>query len=217
MRPANIVTAIADVLAGYAIAFSHYREFDISNLALIVATICLYGGGVVLNDAFDAGLDAIERPERPIPSLEVSVASAKMLGFLLLIAGCSAAWYNHNTSGLIATAIAILAVTYNAYSKNNSLIGPINMGLCRGGNLLLGISANSEKITNWGHLAIISIIYIAAITMVSRGEVKGGNSKTLYAAGFLYLVVIFSQLYITYSAATFCTADSARCFWFFYI
>ncbi|MCE9537680.1 MAG: UbiA-like protein EboC [Bacteroidetes bacterium] len=201
MRPANIVTAIADVLAGYAIAFSHFREFDIVNWTLILATVGLYGGGVVLNDAFDAKLDAVERPERPIPSGEISVKNAKGLGFLLLVMGCSAAFYNHIISGLIAISIAILAVIYNAYGKNNSFIGPINMGLCRGGNLLLGISANPETISNWGYLAIISIIYIAAITMVSRGEVNGGNSKILYTAGLLYLFVIFAQVYVAYNTA----------------
>lgn len=201
MRPANIITAIADVLAGYAIAFSHFREFDIFNWTLIFATIGLYGGGVVLNDAFDAKLDAVERPERPIPSGKVSVNNAKILGFLLLIAGCAAAWYNHSISGLIAVSIAFLAVVYNVYGKNNSIIGPINMGLCRGGNLLLGISANPETISNWGYLAIISIVYVAAITMVSRGEVNGGNSKALYTAGLLYLVVICAQVYVAYNAA----------------
>lgn len=201
MRPANIVTAIADVLAGYAIAFHHFREFDIANWTLIFATVGLYGGGVALNDAFDARLDAVERPERPIPSGKVSVKNAKYLGFLLLIIGCFAAFYNHTISGLIAISIAVLAVIYNAYGKNNSFVGPINMGLCRGGNLLLGISANPETISNWGYLAIISIVYIAAITMVSRGEVNGGNSKILYTAGLLYLVVIFAQVYVAYNAA----------------
>jgi hypothetical protein len=47
---------------------------------LVGATMCLYAGGVVLNDFFDRRLDAIERPERPIPSRRVSAASAAALG-----------------------------------------------------------------------------------------------------------------------------------------
>ncbi len=73
MRPANIVTAISDILAGIAIAvyFIGMQPGDIQMLhafLLVLATIGLYGGGVVFNDVFDAALDKVERPERPIPS-----------------------------------------------------------------------------------------------------------------------------------------------------
>lgn len=201
MRPANIITAIADVLAGYAIALHKFQSPDAVNWLLIIATIGLYGGGVVLNDAFDAKLDAVERPERPIPSGKVTVDHAMVMGFSLLLLGCLAAFFNHPISGIIAVSIAVLAVVYNAYGKHHFFLGPVNMGLCRGGNLLLGMSANPEVINDWGALAIISIVYIAAITMVSRGEVNGGNSKILYAAGILYLIVISTQLYIAYNTA----------------
>jgi len=201
MRPANIITAVSDVLAGYSIAFHKFQSADSVNWLLIISTISLYGGGVVLNDAFDAKLDAIERPERPIPSGKVTVDQAMVLGFFLLLLGCFAAFFNHSISGIIAVLIAVLAVTYDAYGKHHFFLGPLNMGLCRGGNLLLGMSANPDIINDWGGLAIISTVYIAAITMVSRGEVNGGNSKILYAAGILYLVVICIQLYIAYNNA----------------
>ena len=67
-RPANLVTAIADVLAGMAIA-GYFRVYDPAPAPvgwLALATVGLYGGGVVFNDVFDAELDAVERPERPI-------------------------------------------------------------------------------------------------------------------------------------------------------
>src|SRR5699024_7457278 len=79
MRPANIVTAFADILAGFAavggaIAVSGWSlSADPAGLGwLLLSTFGLYGGGVVLNDVFDADLDATERPERAIPSGRVS-------------------------------------------------------------------------------------------------------------------------------------------------
>jgi hypothetical protein len=201
MRPANVVTAITDILAGYAIAFHKFPVFDDNIWPLIMATIGLYGGGVVLNDAFDAKLDAIERPERPIPSGKVSVSKAMLLGFSLLLFGCSAAWFSNSMSGLIASFITVLVIVYDTYGKRHSFVGPLNMGLCRGGNLLLGMSANPETLTSWSYLAIISIVYIAAVTMVSRGEVYGGNSKPLYAAFFLYLFVVLAQMFVAYISA----------------
>ena len=80
LRPANVVTALADVLAGFAIA-------DLGNpLALpwlLLSTASLYGGGVVLNDFFDRALDAVERPERPIPSGRVRPQAAAACGAIL--------------------------------------------------------------------------------------------------------------------------------------
>ena len=48
----------------------------------------------------------------------------------------------------------------------------------------------------YGYIAIVPVIYIAAITMISRGEVHGGKKRTLYAAVLLYAIVIASILTI---------------------
>jgi 4-hydroxybenzoate polyprenyltransferase len=200
MRPANIVTAIADILAGLAI--SGYLSFGVTEvppiLLLILATIGLYGGGVVLNDFFDAGLDRLERPERPIPSGLISETEALLLGLSLLAAGVACAFYVSLLSGSLALAIAITAVVYDKWGKHHSTLGPLNMGLCRGLNLLLGISINPLQLIDVVYLAIIPIIYIAAITMVSRGEVHGGKKNTLYGAAMLYLVAMVSILYVSF-------------------
>lgn len=72
MRPANIVTSVADILAGIAVSgflmeVTLSFDFIYPMILLCIATIGLYGGGVVFNDVFDASLDKVERPERPIP------------------------------------------------------------------------------------------------------------------------------------------------------
>ncbi|MBC7643367.1 MAG: polyprenyltransferase, partial [Flavobacterium sp.] len=64
MRPANLVTAIADILAGLSLAKFIFSTDILSIQTIIllcIATVGLYGGGVVFNDVFDADLDAIER------------------------------------------------------------------------------------------------------------------------------------------------------------
>jgi 4-hydroxybenzoate polyprenyltransferase len=64
------------------------------------------------------------------------------------------------------------------------------MGMCRGLNLLLGISIVPAAVAGYRLLALVPVIYIAAITMISRGEVFGGKKQVLYFAGFLYALVI---------------------------
>ena len=103
LRPANVVTAIADVLAGYAVAGrSHPQALP----WLVGATMCLYAGGVVLNDVFDRHIDAVERPERPIPSGRVSVPRAATLGASLLTAGVLAASQATRDALIVGAAIA---------------------------------------------------------------------------------------------------------------
>lgn len=202
MRPANIVTSVADVLAGIAIsgylANENFSATYISSILLLsISTIGLYGGGVVFNDVFDAELDKVERPERPIPAGVISKGEASLLGIILFAIGIIAAAIVSVLSGLIAVSIIIAALVYDKWSKHNGFAGPFNMGLCRGLNLLLGISIIIPAVSAWWFLAIIPIIYIAAITMVSRGEVHGGSKSTLYFAGLFYCLVIASILFLS--------------------
>lgn len=204
MRPANIVTSIADVLAGIAISGLFTQKFfgtgAVTNVLLLcLATIGLYGGGVVFNDVFDAGLDKSERPERPIPSGLISVGEASLLGGILLSGGILTAFISNATSGIIAFLIAVAALVYNRWSKHNAIVGPLNMGLCRGLNLLLGVSIIPLALHLWWGLSAVPVIYIASITMISRGEVHGGSRTILYMACLLYALVIAFILYFSYS------------------
>lgn len=189
MRPPNLVTAMADVLAGYAAAGAPVSP---ALGALLVATTGLYGGGVVLNDVFDARLDARERPERPIPSGRVSVQCAAAWGTFLLAIGVGAASGASKLGGVLAVSIAACAVLYDAWGKHRPVWGPINMGACRGLNLLLGMSAASPGMIGerW-HLALLPVAYVAAITAISRGEVHGGSrGPGLLALGLLGAVIM---------------------------
>lgn len=191
-RPANLVTAIADVLAGMAIAgyFQDPAPVPAPVGWLCLATVGLYGGGVVFNDVFDAELDAVERPERPIPSGIVSKGAATALGIVLLVIGIVSSFVVNQTAGLLAIGIATASLVYDRFGKHNKLLGPLNMGLCRGLNLLLGVSIMPDQVMPWAWVGLVPIVYIAAITMISRGEVHGGSSATLRVAGLLYALVI---------------------------
>lgn len=193
-RPANLVTAISDIFAGLAIAQFTFSDF--SPWLLVLSTLGLYGGGVVMNDVFDAKLDSIERPERPIPSGKVSLKSAAFMGISLLFLGILAAAMFSSISGIIAIVIALLTVIYNRFAKHHVFLGPLTMGMCRGGNLILGMSVLPESYQKWVFIALLPIAYIGAITLISQDEVHGGKRRTLYIAAGLYLIVLLAQLVI---------------------
>ncbi|MGD1927779.1 MAG: UbiA-like protein EboC [Leptolyngbyaceae cyanobacterium] len=208
MRPANILTAWADILVGYAAAGSGMvlanlwaGESSVSVLVplgwLLLSTSGLYGGGVVFNDVFDAELDQQERPERPLPSGRASLLGATLLGSALLVMGVLAAAQVSLVSAALATAVAIAALIYDALGKHQSWLGPLNMGLCRGGNWLLGVSILPAMLAERWFIAVIPIIYIAAVTAISQGEVEGGKRQTGIVAIALVLIVLTSILGLT--------------------
>jgi 4-hydroxybenzoate polyprenyltransferase len=108
-RPANLPTAAADVLAGAAVAAYSLGDslawhtvlpaWYIAVLALI--SVLLYAAGVVLNDYYDREIDAVERPERPIPSGVVRPEGVLGFGWsLALLAIGLAAWLDLRVLGL---------------------------------------------------------------------------------------------------------------------
>lgn len=201
MRPANIVTAWADILVGYAAAGG--AEILTQALGsnggghvlvplgwLVLSTSGLYGGGVVFNDVFDADLDRVERPERPLPSGRAPMSGAILLGATLFGIGIVAAAQVSLVSAGLAIAVALTALIYDSLGKHQGILGPLNMGLCRGGNVLLGVSAVPAILSERWFLALIPIVYIAAVTAVSRGEVEGGKRQT----GMLAIALVFLVL-----------------------
>ncbi|WP_224483207.1 UbiA-like protein EboC [Robertkochia aurantiaca] len=206
-RPANLPTAMADILAGFTMAGavdaasfgSRWLSFDL--VLLLMSSICLYAGGVVLNDYFDRDTDAIERPERPIPSGTVSPGEAFTLAIILLIAGVLLAFGVNYLAGFLSFLLFVAIWAYDSRTKHSSFWGPLNMGICRGLNLLLGASIFGSLNSWW--LAFIPIVYIGAITLISQGEVKGGNKNNIILAGVFYTVVISALLFLVFQSGSF--------------
>jgi len=177
VRPANVVTAFADVLAGAAAALplAPLDGVDVRSLGpLLVATGCLYAGGVALNDFFDRDLDRVERPERPIPRGAVRPREAAFLGGMLLLIGVAAAVVVNRSAATIALGLAALIVGYDAFAKRTAA-GPVWMASCRGANLMLGVAIVPAALLSRWPLGLLMAVYIGAITQLSRGEVHGGR------------------------------------------
>jgi len=135
-RVSNLPTVWTNMLAGIALAGGAVA--DGRTLPLLLALSLFYVGGMYLNDAFDAEIDARERPERPIPSGRVSRRAVFGLGFAMLVLGIAVlAWIGYGMAGGTGTwpvlgGIALVAaiVLYDWYHKANPL-SPVIMGICR--------------------------------------------------------------------------------------
>ena len=180
MRFPNIFTAMADVLAGYLIVLgSRIHWFDL--FGLLLSTSGIYAGGCVLNDFFDRKVDARERPFRPIPSGRVSSPEAVLLTGILFGIGLIGAILVGWRSLLIATLLVLLAISYDGLTKGIGIVGPLNMGACRSCNLVLGMSPAVSLGSSAMIFAGISLIYVFALTTLSRFEVDGKLGQKAWA------------------------------------
>ena len=190
IRVPNLFTAAGDVLAGYLIVSRGDGVVWRDLVALVAASVALYAAGVVLNDYFDRDVDRVERPERPIPSGRVVPATALSFGAALLGVGGLLAALVRTPSLLTAAVLAGAILLYDARGKRIPYLGSVNMGACRFLNVLLGASGASALGDQWLAAAIpvatIVLVYIAAVTLLSTGEVWGGSRAV---AGVVFAIL----------------------------
>jgi 4-hydroxybenzoate polyprenyltransferase len=127
-RISNLPTVWSNTLAGTLIAGGTWHDPRI--VVIVVAMSLFYEGGMFLNDYFDREIDARERPERPIPSFEITPGLVAAIGFALLAAGLALlAIFGLAASGL-GVVLAALIISYDVNHKGNPL-APVLMGACR--------------------------------------------------------------------------------------
>lgn len=170
VRAPAALTVLGDTLAGMASAPPGART-PARRVLLPTASVCLYLGGMALNDYADRDLDAVERPERPIPSGRVSPPQALALGAGLTAAGVVAAGLGGGPRALgVALPLAACVWTYDLAAKDLPM-GPAVMAACRGLDVLLGAAPTRLRpaLPAAGALAAHTL----GVTALSRGEVHG--------------------------------------------
>ena len=174
-RVSNLPTVWTNVAAG--LVLSGAQPDAALALSLCLAMSCFYVGGMYLNDAFDRGYDARERPERPIPAGEVRASTVFTVGFGLLAAGvalvAALALRGAGTGWppvLSALALAGVIVFYDMHHKGNPL-SPLVMACNRG--LVYVTAALAARVgftveLAWGALALLC--YLIGLTYVAKQE-----------------------------------------------
>ncbi|MFB6719225.1 SCO3242 family prenyltransferase [Kribbella sp. NPDC056345] len=166
--PAGL-TVPGDVLAGAA-AVGDLRVGRAVGLS--ASSICIYWAGMALNDWADRELDAVERPERPIPSGRVPAQTAFNLAAGLTAGGLVLSALSGGRSTLATSAaLAATAWTYDVVAKN-TIAGPAVMASARALDVLVGAGAERRRALA---PALAVGAHILAVTTLSRGEVHGGT------------------------------------------
>lgn len=164
-RVSNLPTVWTNTIAGAALAGG--VGLDLKLALMLIAMSMFYIGGMFLNDAYDAQVDAAERPERPIPSGAVSRSEVFRAGYwllgaaILLLLGIGAGEaFQPGTDGWPVLGGLLLAAAIVAYNRNHkdNPISPFVMGLCR---VMVYFSAAWCMVT----VIPIPVIVIAALAL----------------------------------------------------
>ncbi len=195
-RVSNLPTVWSNVLTGMALAGT--ATADCRLLLLIISLSLFYVGGMFLNDAFDHGFDAKARPERPIPSGQVSAAQVHAFGFGMMAAGLALiAWVGYGYEPLtqwrpVAAGLALAAaiVFYNWHHKNNRL-SPLVMGVCRMLVYLTAALAVSAVVPQQVIVAaVVLLCYLIGLTYAAKNE-HLGRLYSFWPLAFLAVPVIY--------------------------
>ncbi len=170
-RLPNLFTVPGDPLAGFLLARGWFGWGIVPGA---LAALLLYSAGLLLNDFFDREADARGRPERPVPSGAVPAGAVAVVGGVLLVAGALLGWAATGPDGRwvpLALAAAILA--YDAALKRLPVVGPVTMGACRAGSIVLG-AACAGQLARPAVLTAAAILwaYTTAITILAAGEAR---------------------------------------------
>ena len=187
LRLSLATTAAADVVGGAVYAGGGWPGMNRLWLP-IAASLCVYHGGMILNDCADAERDEKTRPERPIPSGAVDPHVALGVAIVLMALGPLLANWYWSPSCLVLAGVALLAVFYDLGGRG-AWTGPVLLGLCRAGNLLAAMIPFGALTSADVWLAAGYGLYVFFVSRLGRMEdgadarIGTRPAKLLFAAG----------------------------------
>ncbi|TDB72247.1 SCO3242 family prenyltransferase [Micromonospora sp. KC723] len=175
VRAPAALSVPGDVVAGAAAT----GVLDRRTGGLAGASVCLYWAGMAANDWADRELDAVERPERPIPSGRVPAPVALGVAAGLTAAGLAISGAVGGRRALaVASPLAAAVWAYDLWAKN-TVAGPLAMAACRALDVLHGASTGRLVRAVPAALAVGAHTY--TVTALSRGEVSGTQPRVAAA------------------------------------
>lgn len=180
MRYRNCAMAGLASVIGAAIAYSAAPGQLIWMPLIFVTVFLITGAGNAINDCFDAGIDAINRPDRPIPSGRIRKDSAFILSIALFAASIIISYFIG--SSLIPFFIAVfnsLLLYFYAFSlKRKVFVGNLSVSYLSGSTFLFGGAAYGiEGIRFTLVLFFLSMLATLARELVKSIEDMEGDRK----------------------------------------
>ncbi len=214
VRLPNIFTLLSNSLAAAVVATGQFLPLT-ALLPTLVASVCAYWAGMILNDVVDIEEDRRDRPHRPLaaglisPVIAGHIATGMLLVAPILILTvttfhkCEALWMG---AAFLAAALLSIAVRmYNSVLKSTPL-GPILMGGCRALNILMvgctlfAVSGGEIFPRPLIYFSLGIGLYILGVTIYAHREEKQSSSVGLVVGLLFELAGLIVIGYLPYTA-----------------
>jgi geranylgeranylglycerol-phosphate geranylgeranyltransferase len=216
LRPFNAIMGVIAVLL-VAIISGNFNYFV--PVACVIVFI-FTGAGNAINDYFDHKIDAINKPERPIPSGRISLNTAAIYATILFVIATIMALIIGIIPGIIVVLSAILMFLYAYKLKKSLLVGNLSIAFLTGlcfvfAGVVLGTVFLSILLGFYAFLMTMAREIVKDMEDVEGDSMEGANtfpikfgmkSSSILAAFFmilasltspaLYFIGIFNFLYL---------------------
>jgi len=181
VRAPAALSVPGDVIAG---AVAAGRPSTPRTLAAIGSSICLYWAGMALNDYADATVDAVERPQRPIPAGRVPRRTALAVAGGLTAAGLGLATAAGGRRSLLGALPLTAAVWAYDLKLKSTPAGPAAMAAARTLNVLTGaLLPGADAAPATGRLRRAAVpaalvgVHTGTLMALSRHEIAGAPAR----------------------------------------
>lgn len=205
IRPGNALLAVVAVLLMAAIT-------GVFNFEVLIACIVVFlvtGFGNAINDYFDHKIDAVNKPERPIPSGRISLKVAGYYSIVLALLGNILAIVFLGLIPEIIVAATTLLMFYYAHTlKKKLLIGNFLISFLTGlsfvfGGVVVGAAVSSIYLGFYAFLSTMMREIVKDMEDVKGDELEGANTlpiahgmktSSLLAASFMIFASVTSPI-----------------------
>ncbi len=173
MRPVNCLMMGFAVIVGAILAAQSFADIPLSHLVYgFVTGSALTAASMAINDYYDRGIDAVNEPDRPIPSGLIKPEEALGFASVLTVIGFVAAFLTNTTSALCFLAALIswvVSVAYATVGKRTGLLGNFLVSACVSIPFIYG----SLAVTNTIELNVLIFASMAFLSNTGREITKG--------------------------------------------
>ena len=206
MRPVNCLMMGFAVMVSAALSNSNALNVFWPNLIYgFITGFTLTAASMAINDYYDREIDAVNEPNRPIPSGLIKPREALVFAFVLTAIGFATAYLTNIFSFVIAIIAWIVFVTYTVVGKRSGLPGNFLVSTC----VAIPFVYGSVAIVNEVKLNVLIFASMAFLSNTGREITKGivdvkgdrtqnvktlavryGGKKAAIAATVFYLLAV---------------------------
>ena len=169
MRPVNCLMMGFAVIVGAALANSNISSLWLNLIYGFITGFVLTAASMAINDYYDREIDAVNEPNRPIPSGLIKPKEALFLASILTTIGFATAYLTNILCFLTAIIAWIVFVTYITAGKRTGLPGNFLVSTCVTIPFIYGSYASANEIK----LNVLIFASMAFLSNTGREITKG--------------------------------------------